>query len=204
MLRQGLGNPLMMKMLLSMLIQAAAVILRILSPLRSILGRICYSALLKADVPDLDPSVQCDGPVRIIGTKNIKIGCRCRFGRETEFETEESGGIIIGDDVRINRGCTVVSYSRISIGDFSIIGEYVSIRDANHGMDLAEPMRYQKHSSSPIMIGRDVWIGRGSCILPGVAIGEGSVIGANSVVTADIPPFSIAAGVPAKVVKKRP
>jgi acetyltransferase-like isoleucine patch superfamily enzyme len=64
-------------------------------------------------------------------------------------------------------------------------------------------MRYQPHTSKPILIGRDVWIGRGSCILPGVTIGEGAVIGANSVVTGDISDFAIAAGAPAKVIKMR-
>ncbi|UCD33762.1 MAG: acyltransferase, partial [Desulfobacterales bacterium] len=87
--------------------------------------------------------------------------------------------------------------------DWTIVGEFVSIRDANHGMERGEPMRYQPHTSKPIRIGRDVWIARGSCILPGVTIGEGSIIAANSVVTKDIPPYSIAAGVPARVIKNR-
>jgi len=64
-------------------------------------------------------------------------------------------------------------------------------------------MRYQPHTSEEIQIGRDVWIGRGSCILPGVTIGEGAVIGANSVVTRDVPDFGIATGVPARVIKIR-
>jgi acetyltransferase-like isoleucine patch superfamily enzyme len=55
----------------------------------------------------------------------------------------------------------------------------------------------------PIRIGRDVWVGSGSCILPGVTIGDGAVIGANSVVTQNIPPHSVVAGIPAHIVKKR-
>ena len=115
-----------------------------------------------------------------------------------------NGGCIrLGNEIRINRGCIITSYSNISIGDFTIIGEYTSIRDANHGMEKNAPMRYQAHTFAPINIGRDVWLGRGCCVLPDVTIGEGSVIGANSVVTKDIPSFSIAAGVPAKVIGKR-
>jgi len=64
-------------------------------------------------------------------------------------------------------------------------------------------MRYQPHTCEPILIGRDVWIGRGSCILPGITIGEGAVIGANSVVNKDVPAYAIAAGIPAKVIKMR-
>ena len=82
-------------------------------------------------------------------------------------------------------------------------GRCNGIRDANHGMSCREPMRYQPHTSAPIHIDRDVWIGRGTCILPGVHIGEGSVIGANSVVNKNIPPYTVAAGIPAKVIKKR-
>ncbi len=177
--------------------------IKIILPFMTLMKRIYYPARLKADIVFLDPSVQCDGRVYVLGTRNVRMGLRCRIGRDTEFETAETGNIRLGDDVRINRGCTLVSYAGITIGEYAIVGEYVSIRDANHGMSPDEPMRCQKHASSPICIGRDVWIGRGSCILPGVTIGEGSVVGANSVVNADIPPYSIAAGIPAKIVKKR-
>lgn len=174
-----------------------------LQPLGRIWRRIVLTSRLKARVRDMDVSVMCDGKILVTGTGNIHLGKRCRLGMDIELGTEEHGTITIGDDTRLNRGCTVVSYSRIDIGDFAIIGEFATIRDANHGMKLGEPMRYQPHDTRPIFIGRDVWIGRGSCILPGVSIGEGSVIGANSVCTKDIPPFSIAAGIPARVIRKR-
>lgn len=151
----------------------------------------------------MDFSLQCDGKIHISGTKNVHIGTGCRIGRDTELRTIGNGCIRIGDDVRLNRSCTIVSYSEILIHDLVIIGEFVSIRDANHGMLPSEPMRYQSHDTRPIKIGRDVWIGRGSIILPGVTVGNGAVIGANSVVTQDIPSFSIAAGAPAKILKKR-
>jgi len=172
-------------------------------PLRNTWRRIYFTARLSADISDMDFSVQCDGRVHVSGTANIILGKRCRLGMDVELRTVEGGRIQIGEDTRLNRGCTLTSYAQISIGDFTIIGEYVSIRDANHGLKRGEPMRYQPHTCEPILIGRDVWIGRGSCILPGVTIGEGAVIGANSVVTRDVPDFAIAAGVPAKVIKMR-
>jgi acetyltransferase-like isoleucine patch superfamily enzyme len=176
---------------------------KLAGPLRTIWRRIYFTARLAADVSDMDFSVQCDGRVHVSGTANIKLEKRCRLGMDVELRTVDAGRIQIGEDTRLNRGCTLTSYARISIGDFTIIGEFVSIRDANHGLKRGEPMRYQPHTCEPILIGRDVWIGRGSCILPGVTIGEGAVIGANSVVTRDIPGFAIAAGVPAKVIKIR-
>ena len=172
-------------------------------PLRYIWRRIYFTAQLSADVKDMDFSVLCDGRVHVSGTANIKLGQRCRLGMDVELRTIETGRIQIGEDTRLNRGCTLTSYAQIGIGDFTIIGEFVSIRDANHGLARGEPMRYQPHTFEEIHIGRDVWIGRGSCILPGVTIGEGAVIGANSVVTKDVPDFGIAAGVPARVIKMR-
>ena len=172
-------------------------------PLRYIWRRIYFTARLSADVKDMDFSVLCDGRVHVWGTANIKLGQRCRLGMDVELRTIETGRLQIGEDTRLNRGCTLTSYAQIFIGDFTIIGEFVSIRDANHGLARGEPMRYQPHTSEPIHIGRDVWIGRGSCILPGVTIGEGAVIGANSVVTRDVPDFGIAAGAPARVIKIR-
>ena len=176
---------------------------KLAGPLRRIWRRIYLTARLAADISDMDYSVQCDGRVHVSGTANIKLGKRCRLGMDVELRTVEAGHIQIGEDTRLNRGCTLTSYAQIRIDDFTIIGEFVSIRDANHGLKRGEPMRYQPHTCEPILVGRDVWIGRGSCILPGVTIGEGAVIGANSVVTRDVPDFAIAAGVPAKVIKIR-
>jgi len=176
---------------------------RVMQPLKKPWRRIFYTAKLKAYVRDMDFSVMCDGRMHVSGTANISLGKRCRLGMDVELRTIDKGKISMGEDTRLNRGCSLTSYSKITVGDFTIIGEFVSIRDANHGMKRGEPMRYQEHDTRPIHIGRDVWIGRGSCILPGVTIGDGSVIGANSVLTRDIPPYSIAAGIPAKVIRKR-
>ena len=189
--------------LLTLLARPAALLLGLASRLLQPWGRIYYTLRLMARVRNMDATVQCDGPVTVSGTAAITIGSRCRIGAATELQTNEGGSIILGSDIRINRGCTIVSYASVTIGDFAIIGEYVTIRDANHGMQTHEPMRYQPHVSKPIVIGGDVWIGRGACILPGVTIGTGAVIGANSVVTRDIPEFAIAAGMPAQFIRHR-
>jgi len=69
--------------------------------------------------------------------------------------------------------------------------------------DPKTPIRLQEIRAIGIIIEDDVWLGVGSTVLDGVTIGKGSVIGAGAVVTKDIPPYSIAVGVPAKVIKKR-
>ena len=80
---------------------------------------------------------------------------------------------------------------------------FVSIVDANHNVIGKDSIRFSGSSNKDIFIDKDVWIATGSVILRGVKIGEGSVIGANSVVNKDVSPFTIVAGVPAKIIKKR-
>lgn len=143
-------------------------------------------------------TTQFDGPARMSGRVALTLGERCRLGRDVFFETDSGGRIEIGARVRINRGCVLVSRDRISIGDDCLIGEYVSIRDSEHGMRPDRIMRTQPYRSAPIVIGNDVWIGRGVAILKGVTIGNGAVVGANSVVTKDVAPMAIVAGVPAR------
>jgi acetyltransferase-like isoleucine patch superfamily enzyme len=119
------------------------------------------------------------------------------------LETPGEGRIVVGDRVRINAGAFLVASARVSIGDDCLIGEYVSIRDANHGTRAGRPMREQPETAREIVIERDVWIGRGAAILPGVRIGQGAVVGANSTVTKDVDTLTIVAGSPARAIRRR-
>ncbi len=146
-------------------------------------------------------TTQFDGPLHTPKRIALQTGRHCRFGRDVFLDTNGTGYITIGNHVRINQGCVLVSYAYIEIGDDSQIGEYVSVRDANHGTRLDSPRRLQPHVFAPIRIGCNVWIGRGAVILKGVSIGDGAVVGANSVVTRDVPPATLVAGSPAKWIK---
>ncbi|UHD18705.1 acyltransferase [Thiocapsa bogorovii] len=117
------------------------------------------------------------------------------------LETQGAGEIEVGDEVVLSRGVHLVAFERIRIGDGSMVGEYTSIRDANHRTGTEPALRWSGHESSPITIGRQAWIGRGVTLLPGVTIGDAAVIGANAVVTRDIPAGAVAVGVPARVVR---
>ncbi len=148
-------------------------------------------------------STQFDGGIRISGTGNLRLGEYCRFGLNTYFETSGVGRIKLGQRVRVNTGTHLVSHAELTIGDDVLIGEYVSIRDADHGTELGQAMNRQAHRCAAIKIGSNVWIGRGACILKGVTISDGAIIAANSVVTHDVGAMEIHAGAPARLLRKR-
>ena len=135
---------------------------------------------------------------------HILVGRNCMLGAGLFLSASDDAHIRIGDNCSINTGCHLVAVSGIDIGDGTMIGEYVSIRDQNHNFaDAQLEIREQGFVSKPIRIGKDVWIGRGVFIGSGIEIGDGCIIGANSVVTKSLPPYSVAVGSPARVVKSR-
>ncbi|MBP2561181.1 acetyltransferase-like isoleucine patch superfamily enzyme [Neorhizobium galegae] len=119
-----------------------------------------------------------------------------------------AGHALVRGDVEIGSGCSVNPYACISgkvrCGNGVRIASLVSIVGFNHGFDDPNmPINDQPHETLGITIGDDVWIGANAVILDGVTIGSGAVIAAGAVVTKDIPDLAIAAGVPAKVVRRR-
>jgi acetyltransferase-like isoleucine patch superfamily enzyme len=112
------------------------------------------------------------------------------------------GRIEIESWVFVNRDAVIVALEGITIGEGTRISERVSIRDHDHVFeDANRPIRDQGYVTGPIRIGRECWIGCNAVILKGVTIGHRSVVGAGAVVTRDIPSCSVAAGVPARVVR---
>ena len=120
------------------------------------------------------------------------------------LQQEFDGHIGIGNRVSINSGLHLAAYRSVSIGDDVLIASNVYIVDAFHGYDRGDvPYKYQGMSGmAPIVIKKGCWIGQNVCIMPGVTIGEYCIVGANSVVTKSIPDQSIAAGVPARIIKR--
>ncbi len=110
----------------------------------------------------------------------------------------------IGAYCTIQYGCLLYGVGGLEIGDNTRIAAHTVISPMNHiYSDPNIPIWKQGETAIGIKIGNDVWIGNGAKILDGVTIGDGCVIGAGSVVTKSIPPFSVAVGVPAKVIKQR-
>ena len=155
-------------------------------------------ARLNAQVDHLDPSVVVLGMPELHGTRRIEFGRNLYLYRDLYLETRHQGTIRIGDGVVLSRGVHLVAYDRIEIGEGCMIGEYASLRDANHRFGPGISPRHSGHEARPIRIGRKVWIGRGVTVLSGVRIGDGAVIGANAVVTRDVAASAVVAGVPAR------
>jgi acetyltransferase-like isoleucine patch superfamily enzyme len=115
-----------------------------------------------------------------------------------------AGRVTVGSKVIIGGGSSVNAFLDVSIGDRSLLAEGVHLTDFDHRTDrLDVAVKDQGIVTAPVRIGPDVWLGRNVTVLRGVDVGQGSVVGAQAVVTRDIPPFSIAVGVPARVVRSR-
>lgn len=113
-------------------------------------------------------------------------------------------GLIIGNNVGIAQGCFIQVRGRVKIGDNVIFGPNVSVFSENHNFESIDvPIKDQGENRKGVEIEENVWIGTGAIILDGVKVGRGSIIAAGSIVNKDILPYSIAAGIPAKVIKTR-
>lgn len=113
-------------------------------------------------------------------------------------------GLIIGNNVGIAQNCFIQVRGNVSIGNNVIFGPGVSIFSENHVYDDPEtPISFQGVSRMGVAIEDGAWLGTHSIILDGVSIGNNSVVAAGSIVTKNVPPFSIVAGVPAKIIKLR-
>jgi acetyltransferase-like isoleucine patch superfamily enzyme len=186
-------------LLKSVISGCAASLLGATHGLREGLRRIDAHAALGADLRQpLPVSVVILGRALVYGTGNIRFGEDMLVYPGLHLETQGDASIVIGSGAVLSRGVHLVALAGITIGDGTMIGEYSSIRDANHLRQAGESLRDSGHAAKPIAIGNNVWIGRGAAILSGVSIGDGATIGANAVVTRDVPAGATVGGVPAR------
>jgi len=166
---------------------------------------------------DLDSDEQKQLKTALATSAGAEIAASAYIGSDARIFTSRlvvgerswiAGHALVRGDVELGRNCSVNAYAclsgKIRCGDGVRIASLVSIVGFNHGFDDPDtPINDQPHITLGITIGDDVWIGANAVILDGVTIGRGAVIAAGAVVTKDIPELGIAAGVPAKVVRRR-
>lgn len=137
--------------------------------------------------------------------KGVGIGKYAYFLPCTEFAgMKYSPKIIIGDGTWIGIRNSFAAIDKIEVGKNVLFAGYVHITDHSHGYeDINEPIKHQRLiSKGPVIIEDNCWLGFGCEILSGVHIGKHAIVAARAVVTHDVPPYSIVAGNPARVVKQ--
>jgi lipopolysaccharide O-acetyltransferase len=147
-------------------------------------------------------------PSTVEGAESISIGSRCVIGRYARLAAFRSGGgalrLEIGDGTLISPFVHIGAAESVRIGPECTIGAFTWVTDHDHDIEnpLADRRRHWRIVASPTVIGAGAYLGERVAVLRGVTIGEGAIVGTNSVVNKDIPPFTIAVGVPARVVKR--
>jgi acetyltransferase-like isoleucine patch superfamily enzyme len=137
-----------------------------------------------------------DGRLEIGEGTLLEPGCWITIG--------EGARVRIGSGAFLNMGTMVAAAREVTIGDHTMFANGCFVGDANHRYDDPDtPITWQGFESrGPVRIGANCWFGVNCVVTTGVTIGERCVIGANSVVTKDLPPRTIAAGAPAKVLRE--
>jgi acetyltransferase-like isoleucine patch superfamily enzyme/GT2 family glycosyltransferase len=186
---------LMKKAMVTVLVPLARLLQPVFEGLRRILAHVALASRMQNPLPS---SVVVLGTPEVRGTGAIRCGSNMLLYKDTFLETKKDGFIDLGDSVVLSRGVHISAAAGVTIGAGTMIGEYTSIRDANHLRLDGLTLRESGHSAAAIVIGEEVWIGRGVTVVGGVTIGRGSTIGANAVVTRDVDPDDVVAGVPAR------
>ena len=140
------------------------------------------------------------------GEGGVKIGNNSVICERVYLDTEskEEGYIEIGNRVYIGTGTTLFGHKGFEIGDNCLLAQNITSTPYSHIYDNPQDLIWnQGGHSKKVTIGEDSYIGMGVCIMYSGDIGKGSIVGAGSTVVKPIPPYSVAVGTPAKVIKER-
>jgi len=168
-----------------------------------------FTLLARGDFRRLGRRSTIQPPIRLEGVQHIDIGEQVFIGSHSWLEVldpdrlRHTAAIRLGPGTSISGHCTISAAQSVIIESNVLIARYVYISDHAHAHAAVDvPIKDQGIVNvAPVRIGEGAWLGQGVVICPGVTIGRNAVIGANSVVRHDVPEYSVAAGVPARVIR---
>ena len=144
--------------------------------------------------------------------RDSRFGAYCEVGARSKVAESSFGdySYVVNDaDIiysTIGRFCSIAAQTRINPGNHPldrVALNHFTYRSSAYGLGEDDAAFFDWRRSHRVTLGDDVWIGHGAIVLPGVAIGTGAAVGAGAVVTKDLPPFAVAVGVPARVLRYR-
>jgi len=169
------------------------------------LGSLFRRWWLKSQVLCCGAKISVGMGLEMTGGENIRLGDKVNIMRCNHLNAH-GGSIELGSHVSINSNTQIgaADGGKIIIGDQVIIGPNVGLRASDHVHDRVDvPRREQGHTGGEIIVEEDVWIGANVVVTRDVRIGAHSIIAAGAVVTSDVESYSVVAGVPAKLLRKR-
>ena len=194
--------------------------------LPTVLGSVLRTGIYRSLLGKMGSNCFIEEGVRLRIPKKIFLGNRVFIGKNCDLDVEyPDSEIRIADDVHISRdtiilagvgktiinervsigaGSFIYGSSGVEIGKDSLLADNVRVMAGGHRYkDASKLLRLQEPWAKKTTIGQDVWLGSSVIVLGGVTVADGAVVGAGAVVTKDLPSYSIATGVPARVVGKR-
>jgi acetyltransferase-like isoleucine patch superfamily enzyme len=201
-------------------------VLTLLSPLPTIAFSVLRPWIYRSVLGAVGPGCLIEPGVRLLVPRRIYLGRRVMLGEGCFLDANKPDGRIeLQDDVWLSRGSYIVAgdsevvigpstyvghrslmygHAGIRIGRDVLLANDVQLICGNHTFSRRDvPIRAQPPAGAPIVVEDDVWLGASAIVLGGVTVGRGCVVGAGAVVTRSLPPYSIARGVPAKIVGVR-
>ncbi|PID38875.1 MAG: transferase [Deltaproteobacteria bacterium] len=157
-----------------------------------------------ADLGELGEGVVFERGVMVFHPENVRIGDHVYVGHQTIVKGYHQNELVIGAGCWIGQQCFFHGGGGLTLGENVGVGPGVTIITSTHREAGREvPILHAPVEFAPVVVGDDCDLGVGAILLPGVTLGRGVQLGAGAVVSADLPDYAVAAGVPAKVLRLR-
>lgn len=164
-----------------------------------------FSLAMRSSFQSMGARTRLSLPIQLVGAERVTLGSRVYFGPGCWLLTHEpQGSLEIGDDTSIAGYCVLSAAASVRIGRSVLFARNVYIADHRHGFELGDtPIIDQPLADiRPVVVQDGAWLGQNVVLLPGVTVGANAVVGANSVIREDVPPRSVVAGAPGRVLRR--